>query len=563
MADVASVVSKESVVGVVNARPRTMQVGQLVCELAGNGNARSRYATARQIVLNWIQNHRRLGALLPPTSQTVPEFAVEEGGLVLQAVTLSLESAEIWAARFQHPDDDVPGRTWSVEINVALVGEQAIFGYRMSASSLPGVDAPIQFTKPGVLRNVTDQMGLRDAGRLLDGTVMDVTDSVGVEALRGLVFHSERSLPVLVVSELPRRWFNKADQFLVDCDAVSRKLRFAAHVVRLSFAMGYEWQQQIGDLLSVYGGAARIYWPKARPSEEDRTRHGLFFPDRMASWPSPDGNEEGIDVFTRWLERRCWTYQLSPEYRERFASFLDVRSRSIEDAIQRALKAGNLVDEVAGLRLQVEALRDEKQFATDIGNEYSKERDELKIRVEDLEGQIFGLRQTISSLRRAKASGAAIEVPDIPDVFDDLEAWCDKHLSGWVHVLPRAISEAKRSNYSEPALVYNALLLLANEYRNMRLTGTAEAKDLFERRREALGIRPISRSGGETTFTKYSSAYEVPWGSNGEKRTLEWHLEKGGGRDERYFLRIYFFWDEDSEQVVVGWMPSHLPNSLT
>lgn len=211
----------------------------------------------------------------------------------------------------------------------------------------------------------------------------------------------------------------------------------------------------------------------------------------------------------------------------------------------------------------MEALRDEKQLATDIGNEYGRERDELKARVEDLEGQVFGLKQTISSLRRAKASGGVADAPDIPDAFDDLETWCDKYLSGCVHVLPRAINAAKRSNYSEPALIYKSLLLLANEYRNMRITGTAEAKEAFERQREALGIKPISRSGGETTFTKFSSDYEVPWGNKGEKRTLEWHLEKGGGRDERYFLRMYFFWDEDSEQVVVGWMPGHLPNSLT
>lgn len=327
--------------------------------------------------------------------------------------------------------------------------------------------------------------------------------------------------------------------------------------------MGYEWQDKVGDLWSVYGGAARVYWPNARLTEEDRGRHGLFFPDRIAQWPSPDGNEQGVGVFTRWLERRCWAYQLSPEYRERFASFLDVRSRSIELAIQRAAKAGNLADEVVALRQQVEALRDEKQMATDIGNEYGKERDELKARVEDLEGQIFGLKQTISSLRRAKTAGTSAEAPDIPDTFDDLEAWCDKYLSGCVHVLPRAINAAKRSNYSEPALVYKALMLLANEYRNMRITGTTEAKEAFERQREALGIKPISRSGGETTFTKFSSDYEVSWGNKGEKRTLEWHLEKGGGRDERYFLRMYFFWDDESEQVVVGWMPGHLPNSLT
>jgi hypothetical protein len=289
----------------------------------------------------------------------------------------------------------------------------------------------------------------------------------------------------------------------------------------------------------------------------------LFFPDRIAQWHSPDGTEDGVGVFTRWLERRCWVYQLSPEYRERFASFLDVRSRSIELAIQRAAKAGNLADEVLALRQQVEALHDEKQMATDIANEYGRERDELKATVEDLEGQIFGLKQTISSLRRSKSAGGAQEAPEIPDTFDDLAAWCDRYLSGCVHVLPRAINAAKRSNYSDPGLVYKALLLLANEYRSMRITGSSEAKEAFERQREAMGIKPISRAGGETTFTKFSSDYQVPWGSRGEKRTLEWHLEKGGGRDEQYFLRIYFFWDEESEQVVVGWMPSHLPNSLT
>lgn len=563
MADVASVVSRETVPSSAASRPRTMQVGQLVCNLAASGDPAKCYAETRQIVLDWIKEHRRLGALLPEASQTTNEFAIEEGGLVLQAVSLRLDSADIWAARFQHPDETVPGRTWSVEINVALVGEAAIFGYRMSASSLPGVDAPIQFTKPGVLRRIADRLGLRDATRLLDGAVFDVATDEDVEALRDLIFHPDRSLPVIVISELPRRWFNKTGQYLVDGESLARKIRFAAHVVRLSFSMGYEWQEQVGDLFSVYGGAARIYWPKARPTEEDRIRHGLFLPDRMATWPSPDGNEEGISVFMRWLERRCWTYQLSPEYRDRFASFLDVRSRAIDDAIQRASKAGNLADEAVGLRLQVQALRDEKELATEIGNEYGKERDELKIRVDDLEGQVFALKQTISSLRRVKNGGAAADTPDIPDGFDELEAWCDKYLSGWVQVLSRAINAAKRSNYSDPPLIYKGLLLLANEYRSMRVTGTSEAKEIFERQREALGFKPISRSGGETTFTKYASDYDVPWGSKGEKRTLEWHLEKGGGRDERYFLRIYFFWDEETEQVVVGWMPSHLPNSLT
>jgi hypothetical protein len=259
MSIVSGLVASESAAQPVSARPKTVQVGQVVCELAGAEPAATRYDRARQIVLDWIASHRRLGALLPTSAKETPEFAVEEGGLLLQAVRVEMEGAEIWAARFQHPDDDVPGRTWIVEVNAALVGDKSIFGYRMSASSVPGVDAPIQFSKPGVLRGISEQLGLRDAGRLLDGASFDVTSSSDVEDLYRLIFHPDRSLPVVVVSELPRRWFGETGQYLVDCSGVARRLRFAAHVVRLSFPMGYEWQDKVGDLWSVYGGAARIY----------------------------------------------------------------------------------------------------------------------------------------------------------------------------------------------------------------------------------------------------------------------------------------------------------------
>jgi len=56
-------------------------------------------------------------------------------------------------------------------------------------------------------------------------------------------------------------------------------------------------------------------------------------------------------------------------------------------------------------------------------------------------------------------------------------------------------------------------------------------------------------------------AYFVSW--KGRRRFMDLHLRKGGGRDERYCLRVYFFWDEQLQKVVVGWLPSHLSNSLS
>ncbi len=48
-----------------------------------------------------------------------------------------------------------------------------------------------------------------------------------------------------------------------------------------------------------------------------------------------------------------------------------------------------------------------------------------------------------------------------------------------------------------------------------------------------------------------------------KKKLLEHHLCKGSDRDERFCLRIYFFWDEKLKRVVIGWLPGHLDTRST
>ena len=49
----------------------------------------------------------------------------------------------------------------------------------------------------------------------------------------------------------------------------------------------------------------------------------------------------------------------------------------------------------------------------------------------------------------------------------------------------------------------------------------------------------------------------------GRRILMARHLKKGNSRDERYCLRIYFFWDDEDEQVVVGSLPGHLDTRNT
>ena len=83
---------------------------------------------------------------------------------------------------------------------------------------------------------------------------------------------------------------------------------------------------------------------------------------------------------------------------------------------------------------------------------------------------------------------------------------------------------------------------------------------VFENAASALAVE-VSPTGDQATLMQWREQYEVLWG--GKRRFLECHLKRGNSREPRNCLRIYFFWDEDDELIVVGHLPSHLTNEQT
>ncbi len=139
----------------------------------------------------------------------------------------------------------------------------------------------------------------------------------------------------------------------------------------------------------------------------------------------------------------------------------------------------------------------------------------------------------------------------------EIEEWATLN-SDRIVILPRAISEAKKSTYENEALVFECLEMLAQEYRMVR-TGESD-RNAFRDRALTLGVE----AGGSVEPSNAGEAgdqYFVRWG--GQRRFLDQHLSKGISRDKRYSLRIYYTWDATEQKVVVGWLPSHLNNSKT
>lgn len=119
---------------------------------------------------------------------------------------------------------------------------------------------------------------------------------------------------------------------------------------------------------------------------------------------------------------------------------------------------------------------------------------------------------------------------------------------------PRARASAESSRFEDSDLIYEALCLLAFEYRDMCMGASREA---FVGRLEALGLDE-SRSVSDYTVSR---EYHVDY--KGAPALLERHLKRGVARDERQCLRIYFFYDRRDQVVVVGHLPGHLTTRLT
>jgi hypothetical protein len=156
-----------------------------------------------------------------------------------------------------------------------------------------------------------------------------------------------------------------------------------------------------------------------------------------------------------------------------------------------------------------------------------------------------------------KAKGRE-EIVEYPGSLVELDVWVARFLGEYLVPLPRALRSVRKAEFDDVQLVCDCLMLLGREYRDQRLG--LVSKDDFDHAARDLGVL-VSRSGDDARLLQWREEYEVEW--HGEKRLLDMHVKKGTSREPRNSLRIYFFFDTDREQVVVGHLPTHLTNDLT
>lgn len=249
----------------------------------------------------------------------------------------------------------------------------------------------------------------------------------------------------------------------------------------------------------------------------------------------------------QWWQSLPWSAQrlkdLSPP------SFLQLL---LQCQSRQPLPTSNLI-----LEDKLRISRSERDYFKALSDDQELELKQLRTELEDARQQWSQLAQTNGSDSPDEGQGSDSTQEDDAADLSGLPQWAQAREADIV-ILPRALNGAKKSIFQSPSFVYAGLEFLAGPYRQYRM-GKCDRKQM-EQALAGTTLR-IAGSIGPSVAGEQGEDYFVPW--RGRRRFLEFHLLKGGGRDERYCLRIYFFWSTEDQKVVVGWLPSHLDNSLT
>lgn len=527
--------------GVVREHEILRVFGTLPSQAAAN--------SARDEVVRWTQN--RCGGTLPEAASNHQSFEYLAGGRNSLAVRLNTENVDLWAIRAEDPDKNIAGRVWTTEV---VVGQSAGTLPKFSARQLVNTsedNLDIEPHSPGLVQQIAENCGfLRDNICLSPNPIHYRSEADG-DALADLLVSSERTLPVIALSipegeSLP----------LVDASAIARATLGLAHVAIVDQGASWALTRLFGKARSVFGGAVRLYLP-AFDEQCSPFGHKLVVAQNLQTSSSKAST-------VRWLRSHVARESILGSALGRdVLTFSAVRTTNLKLA-QEKLKAEVKIaindEAAAALREQsvtldmesIKALEAQVAELTEQNSYFSDEHALAEERARTAEEQSAASAYQLQVLReRLEHSGAD---PDegivIPDTWSGIPEWCDTQLAGRLYLTSRARRALKKAVYSNVRQVANALFWLAKDGRDKRINGGDGS------------IREEVVADGIRNAHCGNDSYKTNW--QGQVRDVDWHIKNGGNvRDPERCLRIYYFWDDTTQQIVVDELPNHRRTGAT
>lgn len=494
---------------------------------------------ARREVLAWAQ--KRCGGKLPQAAWDGQGFDFLAGGRTTLGVRLLEEGTDLWALRGDDPDKTIAGRTWTTEV---VTGRGADGVPRLSLRLLVSTgedELRIDAHVPGLLQQVAKHCRLRVGGYDATPGALHVQSADNFNEFIAMLESPERRLPVFVASGDERT----ADPArpLIQADRLARATLGLAHVVVLPAAATYSLSDAVGNARSVFHGAVRVYMP-GFDSAADPYQHRLILADTVRRDPAAVLGGLQALAATASLRRIRLGHDVVP-----FAAVRSVALRAEQEA--RTSAGASVADQFAAAKKSLEALSAERDAARALADEHFEVAHQEEERAKAAEARLHGALARIEQLKAALISrgqdpDAGISLPEAWDRFAD---WCDEALVGRLVLASAARSGIKKAVFADVSTTARCLLWLAGTCRDRRMNGGGSLSNI--------SIEPGLENApcGADTFK---------FDFHGNRLEADWHIKSGGNtHDPVRCLRIYYSWDDATQQIVVADMPAHRRTGAT
>lgn len=508
---------------------REHQILHIAADLPSDDGAIER---ARTEILRWAQ--KRSGGRLPRHAMEGRGFELLAAGRNSSAVEVDLPEIHAWALRQEDPDKEVPGRIWTSE---AILWRTPDRPPRFAARLIVGsgeAELDIAPAVPGYIRQLIDRVGLKSGGRTLSSLPRHVEGRDAEDALLDLLADPARRLPVVAVSVDPNN-----PKSPIDLDGLAAALCGLCDVVKVPPEASWALTERFGKRLSVFDRAVRIYMP-GFDDYADPFAHPLWLGARLAAEGDAAVVERQIRAQVAQFSTRAVRLGVT------ILPFAQLRSYARKAEQDRLARTGASDSEkLSAAERRITALEKELAEAKDMEQYALEEEGKTRLRAEEAERRERNATAQIQALlqRLSNAGLGSDDVQALPTTWADFEDWCDETLVGQVALTGAARRGCKKALYTDVEQAARCLLWLARECRSRFLDGGGSLRD-----------EPIE--DGIRNAPCGSDGFAFNW--QGQHLDAAWHVKTGGNtRAPENCLRIYYGWDERTQQIVVADMPAH------
>lgn len=131
-----------------------------------------------------------------------------------------------------------------------------------------------------------------------------------------------------------------------------------------------------------------------------------------------------------------------------------------------------------------------------------------------------------------------------PEGWKAMRKWCEDEFGPKVELRPGAVQGIKKAEFDDLWLAAECIVWLAGPYRDSRRISPGREADIKKDVDSRLSDGPAGKS------VHFRDWEQVP---RHERR----NISRGNNRERKNCLRIYYYWDEAAEKVVIVSMPHH------